>query len=128
MKPPKSTFPPQVLYTAKREPGKPDNTGNPGQINESLETILSQYPDKVALGLFNWRKATLEREKTEALLYTEFKAGEGKRTADEIKALVRSHDDRYKAVLAEIKAEARYTQLNETLLSAKKQAAMRTAF
>jgi len=97
-------------------------------VNDDLEKSLSELPDKVADNLLKWRKATLEREKEEALLYIGFKGIDTKRTATEIKALINSSDSRYQSVMKEIMAEAEYNRLNEKLLAAKKSATLRTAF
>lgn len=97
---------------------------------ENLEQVLSDLPEKVASKLEAWRMSTLNREKTEAILYLRFKgATDGqKRTSDEIKAMIREDGERYQAVLAEIKAESAYNLANETLMCAKKKASLRTAF
>lgn len=102
----------------------------PGSRNEDLEKNLELLPDQVSDALLAWRTATLNREKTEALLYLRFRADtQGiKRTSDEIKSMVRSDDGRYKAVLDEVMAESNYVRLNERLLSFKKLSALRTAF
>lgn len=101
----------------------------PGSQNEGLEQQLEELPDIVADALLKWRTATLEREKTEALLYLRFRAGgEEKRTTEEIKALVRSDDGRYSAVLEESKAESDYERVKERLLCKKKLSDLRTAF
>jgi hypothetical protein len=97
-------------------------------IQSTIEIQLDKLPDLVAQALEVWRMATLEREKTEALLYLQFKGKGDKRTADELKAMVRSDSSRYEAVLKEIRAESDYTRLYERLLSFKKQASLRTAF
>ena len=98
------------------------------KIDQSLEEALDNLPDKVADELIKWRTATLEREKVESLLYLKFKGEDGGRTATEIKALVNSSDERYKANLAEAQAEANYERLYEGLMAAKKKADLRTAY
>jgi hypothetical protein len=100
----------------------------PGSQNAGLEQSLDQLPDLVADALQAWRLASLEREKLEALLYLRFKGGEGKKTSDEIKAMVRSDGERYTKCLAELLAETNYQRLLERLYSVKKLAALRTAF
>jgi hypothetical protein len=97
-------------------------------LKTDLEESLEQLPDKVASSLLKWRKATLERERIEAILYLQYKAGVEKRTQDEIKALVRQDGGRYQSVLDEAVAESEHTRLNERLMCAKKEASMRTAF
>lgn len=94
-----------------------------GHIESDLETL----PDEVATALFNWRVATLDREKAEALLYARFKA-EDDRTAVEVKSLINASPERYEAVLKEITAESDHTRLLERLLAAKKLASLRTAY
>jgi hypothetical protein len=97
--------------------------------NLSLEEDLDKLPDIVATKLLDWRKATLLREKEEALLYMEFKAsGKEKRTVNEIEALVHSSDRRFNAVLKEATAESDYIRHHERLLAKKKLADLRTAF
>ena len=96
-------------------------------MKSDLESALENLPDQIADALTKWRKATLEREKIEGLLYARLK-GEDKRTGDEIKALIKSDPDRYAAVLVELTAESNYTRLYERLLSFKKLADHRTAF
>jgi len=104
------------------------NPFNPGAGNAQTEKDLSEGPDLVADSLFKWRKATIEREKTDALLFLQFKADGEKRTGDEIKAMVRADGGHYKAALDEAIAESEYTRLLERLYSAKKAASLRTAF
>ena len=105
-----------------------DNIFKPGHHNAGIEQSLDELPEQVADALQAWRLASLEREKLEALLYLKFKAGEGKRTSDEIKAMVRSDGERYAASLTELKAEVQYQRLYERLLSVKRLASLRTAF
>ena len=100
----------------------------PGQQNAEIEDALTRGPDELHDALFAWRKATLERERTESGLYTKFKGQDKGRTADEIKALVRADGERYAAVLVELTAEAEHTRVYERLLAAKKLAGLRTAF
>lgn len=97
-------------------------------LTSEIEKDLTELPDKVADALEVWRVATLDREKVESLLYAEFKATGEKRTAEEIKNMVRGHDNRYNASLKEIEAEVEYNRRYEKLLSAKKRASLRTAF
>jgi len=97
-------------------------------MNSGIEESLTNLPDQVGDALEKWRRATLEREKKEALLYLEFKGSAEKRTADEVKAMVRSNEDRYKFCLYELKKEADYTRLYERLLSLKRLANMREAY
>ena len=96
--------------------------------NEDLESSLELLPDKVADVLLEWRKATLEREKTEALLFVEFKANEEEKSSTEIKALINSSPERYAKVMEEIKAEVEYNRWYEKLLSVKKRASLRTSY
>jgi hypothetical protein len=97
-----------------------------------MEEILETYPDKIADALFEWRKETATLEKMEGELYRQAKltaeANGLKMTTDEIKALVRSNDVRFKTCLEEARAEAEHTRYLETLLAAKKLADFRTAF
>lgn len=97
-------------------------------MNVDIEASLDELPDLVADALLHWRKLELSREKIDALLHMDFKASEEKRTADDIKALVRASDKHYQAKLLEITAEANYTRLHERLLALKKRADLRTAF
>lgn len=96
--------------------------------NLDLDQYLEELPDKVADALENWRRATLEREKIEALLHLKFKADAIKHTQDDLKALIRASGERFEACLTELKAEAAYERLYERLLSFKKRADLRTAF
>lgn len=105
-----------------------DNIFKPGHQNHGIEENLGELPDQVADALERWRLSSLEREKLEALLYLRFKGGEGKKTSDEIKAMVRSDGERYTACLTELKAEANHQRLYERLLSFKRLASLRTAF
>ena len=105
-----------------------DNIFKPGHHNAGIEQNLDELPDAVANALERWRMASLQREKLEALLYLRFKADAGKRTSDELKAMVKADGGHYSASLAEIKAEIEYNRLYERLLSTKKLASLRTAF
>lgn len=96
--------------------------------NNDIDQALETLPDQVADALTAWRMATLEREKTEALLHLKFKGEDKERTATEIKAMVQSSGARDIAVVKEIKAEGQYTLLMERLMAAKKRASLRTAF
>lgn len=98
--------------------------------NQQIESDLETLPDKSADALFEWRKATLDREKTEALLYLRFKAesiGE-KKTVSDIDAMVDADDGRYLVKLKEASAESEYERIYEKLLAAKKISDIRTAF
>jgi predicted Zn-dependent peptidase len=92
---------------------------------ETLEDTLDRLPDEIADALSEWRIATLEREKTEALLLLSYKAKNPERTAQEIKALVMADPGRYEVALKEATAEAEYTRLSEGLMAAKKKASLR---
>lgn len=107
---------------------KDESIFNPGQRNADIQKSLEELPSEVSAFLLEWRKATLDREKTEALLYLKFRGENPDRTATEIKALVNSNDERYQVSLKEAQAEAQYTKVLETLLCAKKEASLRTAF
>lgn len=96
--------------------------------NIEIEKAITELPDLVAHRLHDWMVAKLDREKTEALLHMEHKATESKKTTEDLKALVRSDQRRYEAMMNEIKAETEYKRLYEKLLSAKKLADLRTAF
>jgi len=96
--------------------------------NSDLETQLGELPDRVAQALLNWRKKTLDKERTEGLLFLRFKGEDKGRTSDEVKAMVRSNDERYQAVLEEIKAESEYQSLYEHLMAAKRLSGLRTAY
>lgn len=96
--------------------------------NADIEKDLNELPDLVSDTLQIWRIATLDREKTEALLYVKIRGEDDKRTATEIKALIQSDEKRYQMVLEEIKAECEYTRLYEKLMSTKRISGLRTAF
>lgn len=97
-------------------------------IASQLEEQLEKLPDIVADSLVVWREITLQREKMEALLYLSVKAQSPDDSATQIKAKINSSDERFQAVLKEIKAEGNYKRLEERLLCAKKLASLRTAF
>ena len=99
-----------------------------GLGNADIEQDLQELPEKVADALQAWRMATLDREKCEGLLYSLYKGEDKERTATEIRALVHASDARYSCILAEIKAEANYERLYESLMCAKKKADLRTAY
>jgi hypothetical protein len=96
--------------------------------NDGIDDSLEALPDEVANKLLHWRKATLEREKTEAMLYLAAKVKNPDATANEIKSTVNSSDGRYAAVLVESMAECEYQRVLEKLMAAKKRASLRTAF
>jgi hypothetical protein len=97
-------------------------------IASDLEEALETLPEVVAQCLLNWRKATLDREKTEASLYLQFKGLDAGKTATEIKAMIHESKERYEAVLSEISCESVYTAKYETLLAMKHKARLREAF
>ena len=99
---------------------------SPGNLD--VEKALDELPDQVAEALTNWRIATLNREKFEALLYSRFKGTHFGITSIEIKALINQDNERYDYVLNEIKAEADYKRLEERLMAIKKRAALRTHY
>lgn len=98
--------------------------------NKEIDLILSVYPDLVADAFLNYRMAEAETKRVGAKLYLEFKAiNTGKDLKEtHIKSLVANDQRFYEAQMAEIAAEAKYTRLYETLMSAKKLAGLRTAF
>lgn len=98
--------------------------------NVDIEAALDELPDKVADALFRFKEASLERERIYSKSFLEIKArsaGE-KVTVAEMDATIKSDDHYHQACLDEITAEAEWTRVNEKLMAAKKQAAMRTAF
>lgn len=95
---------------------------------DNLDEKLEALPDQVAQSLEKWEISTLNREKTEAVLFAMIKGRDDTKSATEIKMEIQGHPERYEAVLSEIKAKAQYTLLYERLLSAKKRASLRTAF
>lgn len=97
-------------------------------MNSDLENALEILPEQVSRALLNWRKATLDREKLEGLLYIRLKAENADRTATELKALINSDQGRYEAVLAEISFESVFKLKEESLMAKKKEASLRTAF
>lgn len=99
-----------------------------GFVNSELETELERLPDKVAAALQSWRIATLEREKTDALLHARFKGQREGLTATDLKALINADPGHYQAVLDEIRTESEYKRLDEVLMAKKKLASLRTAF
>jgi len=99
-----------------------------GFIKSDLEKDLEELPDKIAEALQVWRIKTLEREKTDALLHARFKGSDKGLTATDIKALINADQGHYNAVLDEVKAEANFKRLDETLMGKKKLASLRTAF
>ena len=90
---------------------------------EQLET----GPEKVRKALLDWRRASLDREQKEALLYLEFRGEDKERTASDIKALVNRDGERYKAKLNEAVCESEYEKVYESLMCAKKMADLRVA-
>lgn len=96
--------------------------------NQDIEKTLTDGPDDVAEALKNWRLATLNREKAEALLYVRLKGEDKDRSATEIKALIHADSIRHDLMVKEILAESNYTLLYERLLGAKKIASIRTAY
>ena len=95
-------------------------------IQSDLETNLEKLPEQVSNALLEWRVATLDREKLEAILRLQYSVED--RKATEVTALVHSNQERYDVVLNEAKAESHYTFLYEKLMAAKKEATMRGAF
>lgn len=93
----------------------------------TLEEELESLPDQVAAFLEVWRLKTLEREKTEALLYVQFKGEDKERSATEIRALINASEGRYRAVLDELKSEAQYQKVYERLMAKKLVARLRVA-
>lgn len=103
----------------------------PGNLfnNSDIEKDLTDLPEIVSKALETWRIATLDRKKTDAMLYMKYRMSDmGKRTTSEIKAMIDKDDTHYAACLMESKLEADYNFLYERLLSAKKRASLRTAF
>jgi len=95
--------------------------------DENLEMALENLPDLIADSLEKWRTATLDREKTEALLHARFKGEDPDRKANDIKCLINTSDERYQACLKEIKAEAEYQRRYEKLMGIKRLVSLRTA-
>lgn len=95
---------------------------------DNIEETLLELPDKVADALEKWETATLNREKTDALLFAMIKGRDEKKSATEIKMEIQGHPEHYESVLFEIKAHANYQRLYETLLAAKNRSKLRTAY
>lgn len=105
--------------------------GNPlqaGSNNSQIEKDLEELPDKVADALEKWKITTLDRQRSEAMIYIRLKGDGTKRTTDEIKAHISVSPDAYNMNLLEIQAEAEYIRLYERLMSAKKLSGLRTAY
>lgn len=102
----------------------------PTLSNQEIDAILSVYPDEVAVALEAYRMAEAETKRVAAKLYLEFKVLNTGNDMKEthLKSLVASDQRFYEAQMSEIVAEAKYTRLYETLLSAKKLAGLRTAY
>ena len=98
--------------------------------NQDIDLILSTYPDEVADAQEAYRRAEAETKRMAGKLYLQFKAVNTGKDLKEthIKSLVANDPAYYTAQMAEIVAEAKYTRLYETLMSAKKLAGLRTAF
>ena len=100
--------------------------------NEQIAEIMETYPDRVADALLVFRKATAERERVEGRRHLEIKVELKARgeyaTAEDVKAMLKSDEVRYSAVMAEISAEALYQRAYEMLMTAKKTASLRAAF
>lgn len=91
---------------------------------------METLPDVVGDALYNFKAATIEKERLCAKTFLEFKArsaGE-KITVAEIEAMVKADVDCYKAALNEVEKESEYVKFNERLMACKRMAAMRTAF
>lgn len=101
-------------------------------MNQDLDRDLERGPEAVAHALSEWRKATYERKKKEALLYAEFKGKaslDGERlTSTDIKHMIISDPSMCESILAEITAEAEYKRVEEKHLANKKKASLRTAY
>lgn len=97
-------------------------------LKSNIETILDNYPEAVAKAKAQWQKAGLDREKVEAGLFIRYRLENPQSTATEIKALINNSNDRYEAVLQEISFEMAYNALYETLMAAKVDAKLRTAY
>lgn len=95
---------------------------------DNIEETLLELPDQVASALEKWEIATLNREKTDALLFSMIRGKDENKSATEIKMEIQAHPDHYEFVLSEIKAHANYTRLYEQLLAGKRRASLRTAF
>lgn len=97
-------------------------------IQSNLEVIFETYPELVAEAKEQWQKATLDREIVESALYMKFKHLDLDRSATELKHLVNADPLRRDAVLVENSFERQYNAKYETLLCAKKDASLRTAY
>jgi hypothetical protein len=94
-----------------------------------MTEVMDTYPDLVADALAAWKKAGIEKDRIFARAYLELKArsvGLGKVTVSELESNVRALDEHYKAALDEVIAESEYVRVYEKLMSAKKQASMRS--
>lgn len=105
-----------------------DNILRPGSHNSALEEELEALPELVCLALENWRISTLNRERRVALLSAKLRGQNPSFNSTQIKELVQASDEYYDAHLDEIKNEAKYTKIYETLLCKKREASLRIAF
>ena len=100
--------------------------------NDQLEHDLERGPDAIAHAKIEWRKATHERSKQEALLFARLKGEAEARgeqlNATELKHLINLDDELFKYKLAEITCEAEYERVYEKHLANKRRASLRTAF
>ena len=98
--------------------------------NAKITEILDTYPDKVAEALKKWKTAKIDLDRLEAKLYLTIRADHAgeKLPVREIEAIMKGSDEHYAAALAEVVAESEYTAAYETLLAAKRESNMRTAF
>lgn len=102
----------------------------PDLTNAQINDILVEYPDKVADAEREFKTARLERERVEGITYFRLKAETAGQKVTEkwLENKVRVDDEVHQAKLDEIVKESEYNRLYERLLSAKKLAALRTAF
>jgi hypothetical protein len=95
-----------------------------------IEKILSTYPDKIAVAKEELERALLEVKRISSFRYLQLQAenAEKRISSTDLKYMVNSSDDVYKAELERIVKESNYLKLYETLMCVKKIASLREAF
>lgn len=98
--------------------------GSKGNLEKSLEEL----PEQVAEAKEQWRMATWERKKREAIIYAREKDAHPDKPSAEIKARIPIDESMQSYVEAESKAERQYTFLYEKLLTDKHLSGLRRAY
>lgn len=96
--------------------------------NIDIEKALNELPDLLSQALEDWRLASLNLERYEAILAAKIRGSNPGIKSVEVKDKINADEQWYNLNIEVIKKESYHNLLENRLLAAKKMASLRTAF